>query len=331
MNAQSALTPRPARAVNRLRLFGFALGVLLLIAAGWSIARQGDAMRTALRSLAEAPIHLIALAAVLPLVSLLLTSLTFWLLTSRFGRVGKGEMFALIGAAWLLNYLPLWPGMFGRLAYHRAVNNIPITSSATALVWANVIAGVASLTIGVCTMAVSLFFPGDDWRLALCVALPALAASCLSRYARWRRDLPDPHLWRLFGVYAIRLVEVQVWAARYAVCFALVGVPIAWGAALALAAATQLATLLPIGGNALGWREWVTGLIAPLLPVGLSLTASIGTHAGLTAELLNRAIEIALAIPLGIVCAAWVARRLGRAEKIKAPPPFPATPQKTAP
>jgi hypothetical protein len=93
------------------------------------------------------------------------------------------------------------------------------------------------------------------------------------------------------------------------VCFALIGSPVAWGAAVALAAASQLASLIPLGGNSLGWREWVTGFVAPLLPVGLSLTTTIGLHTGLTADLVNRAFEIVLAVPIGLACAAWVGSR----------------------
>lgn len=295
---------------NRFRFVVFVLGVLLLVAAIVTLARNGDAMASAWRSLSNAPIGLVAAAALLPLVSLALTSVSFWLLMARFGRVGFGEMQALIGAAWLLNYLPFWPGMIGRLAYHRAINHIPITSSATALVWANVLNALAAVIVGAAVMTGSLFFEGDDWRLSFAVSLPAVLVALVSVYARRRRDLPDPHLWRLLASLAVRLVEIQVWGARYAVCFALIGSPIAWGAAAALAAATQLATLIPLGGNALGWREWVTGFVAPMLPLGLSLTTSIDLHTGLTADLVNRAIEVALAVPVGIVCAVWVGRRM---------------------
>jgi hypothetical protein len=47
-----------------------------------------------------------------------------------------------------------------------------------------------------------------------------------------------------------------------------------------------------------------------MLPLGLSLTTSIDLHTGLTADLVNRAIEVALAVPVGIVCAVWVGRRM---------------------
>ncbi|MBL8745366.1 MAG: hypothetical protein JNK58_03310 [Phycisphaerae bacterium] len=308
-------TPAPSAAVDRadasrLRLIGFFIGLLLLAAAVVTLARNSAPLTAAAQSLSAAPPELLAAAALLPIISLLLTSVSLWLLMGRFGRVAYAEMLALVGAAWLLNYLPFWPGMIGRLAYHRTVNKIPITSSATALIWANVLNAVAAMIVGSAALLASAAVEGDDWRLALAVAVPAPLIALASVYARRRSDLPDPHLWRLLATLAVRTVEVQVWAARYAVCFALVGSPIAWGAAVALAAATQLATLIPLGGNALGWREWVTAFVAPILPVGLSLTTSVGLHTGLTAELVNRAFEIVLAIPIGLAAAAWVAARL---------------------
>lgn len=310
--AAPPVLPERTGAISRLRLIGFIIGLLLLTAAVVTLTRNFDSLRLAADSLTAAPAALIFAAAALPVVSLTLTAASFWLLMGRFGRVSFGEMFALIASAWLLNYLPFWPGMIGRLAYHRSVNKIPITSSATALVWANVLSAAAAAIIGCAALLASAFVQGDDWRLALVVALPAPLIALVGVYARSRRDLPDPHLWRLLATLAIRLVEAQVWAARYAACFALIGSPIAWGAAIALASATQLATLIPLGGNALGWREWVTGVIAPLLPLGLSLTTTIGVHTGLTADLVNRAIEIVLAVPLGLAAAAWVGRRMGR-------------------
>ncbi len=298
--------------MTRIRTAGFVVGLLLLAAAVVTLTTNVGPLRAAFDSLAKAPWPLLAAAAALPVISLALTSASFWLLMGRFGRVGFGEMTALIGAAWLLNYLPLWPGMIGRLAYHRAINKISITGSAAALVLANVLNAVAAAVIGCIVLLASLFLEGNDWRLALAAALPAPLVAILGAGARRTRSLPDPRLWRLLAALAVRMVEIHVWGARYAVCFALIGSPIAWGAAVVLAAATQLATLIPLGGNSLGWREWITGFVAPLLPLGLSLTSTIGLHTGLTADLVNRAVEIVLAVPVGLACAAWVGNRMRR-------------------
>jgi len=239
-----------------------------------------------------------------------LTSLSFWLLTSRYGRVGKREMFELIGSAWLLNYLPLWPGMFGRLAYHKKINRISLQSSAVALIWANVFSIAASVIMLISVGIASLFFQGDEWPFALIAGSPALMLAIFGAYARARPPEPDPHFWRLPSTLAIRLVETQVWAARFAVCFALVGTPIGWGGALALAALTQFAMIIPITGNAMGIREWAVGLVAPLLPLGLTMTTTVDLRAGLSADLTNRLLEVILAVPIGLICTYLIARRL---------------------
>ncbi len=63
------------------------------------------------------------------LANLLLTGLLFTVLISRYGNVGRVEMQALIATATLLNFLPLRPGLFGRIAYHRTFNAIPAAAS----------------------------------------------------------------------------------------------------------------------------------------------------------------------------------------------------------
>jgi len=45
---------------------------------------------------------------------------------------------------------------------------------------------------------------------------------------------------------------------------------------------------------------------------GYSLVRKIVDHAGLSADLTNRLLEISLAIPIGILCMIWIARRLQR-------------------
>lgn len=307
------MNPRAARAI------GLGLALALAGAAALAILRDRAALQRTLDALSSSPAPALALAMALPLVSLALTALTFWLLTTRHGRVTPGEMFALIGAAWLLNYLPLWPGMLGRLAYHKKVNGIPVSRSAVTIVWANVLSALAALlTLGGALVSLA-WASGDDGRLAALALLPAAGAGAMAAWAAARPPAPDPQVWKLLAALAVRLIELQVWAARYVVCFALIGAPIAWGGALALAGVTTLATLIPIGGNGLGLREWAVGLAAPMLPVALTLQTELSTHAGLSADLVNRAMEVLLAIPVGALCAWWIARRLRRASPLTPP------------
>src|SRR4029079_8775600 len=80
-----------------------------------------------------APPALIALALALPLVNWVLSSLGLWVQMRRHGPVGAVEVALLVGAAWVLNYLPLRPGMIGRIAYHKSVNGIEVVDSVRAV------------------------------------------------------------------------------------------------------------------------------------------------------------------------------------------------------
>src|SRR5690606_18485027 len=73
---------------------------------------------------------LLAAAILLPVLNWVVVSVSFWVMMGRYGRIGLREMAALIGVAWLLNYLPLRPGLIGRLGYHKAVHGVAIRDSA---------------------------------------------------------------------------------------------------------------------------------------------------------------------------------------------------------
>jgi len=72
---------------------------------------------------------------------------------------------------------------------------------------------------------------------------------------------------------------------------------------VALAIVSQIAMLVPIAGNGLGLREWAIGLTAA------SLTG-LDPQAGLAADLVNRAVEVLVAVPVGLLSARVVSRRL---------------------
>ena len=89
------------------RRFGFVLGVVLLVAAIVAVARRYSEVQVALSAI-RAPSwpHVAALLGVV-IANLVLTGFFFTVLMRRFGRVGLLEMQAVMGAATLLNYLPV--------------------------------------------------------------------------------------------------------------------------------------------------------------------------------------------------------------------------------
>lgn len=300
---------------RRARWVSWFIGASLLTLAVWAIGRAGVPPADVLENALRAPWSLLGLLLVLIAATPVATSAMFWVLTRRYGRVGFGENTALITSAWLLNFAPMSPGLFGRLAYLKAVHGMPIGHSARAVIWANLLSVVAgAVTLGTLALA-AMFWRGDDARLACFAAMPMLLIAALAWHAKRARPKPDPEVWRVVAALAIRCLELQLWAARYAAVFAILNQPLAWGGALALAAISTVASLFPLAPNGLGVREWTVGLVAPLLPVSLAYSAGLTTASGLSAELLHRAAEVAMAVPLGLAATAWVWRRFLRAQR----------------
>jgi uncharacterized membrane protein YbhN (UPF0104 family) len=303
-------------------IVGFTVGLLLLLAAVRAVVTQGAGAQNAWASIRSAPPHLIALALLLPAANWLIVSLSFWLVMRRYGPVGPAEMARLIGAAWLLNYLPLRPGMLGRVAYHRAVNQISIADSIRGLI----IGMACGLAAVAAVLAVAFAVPRGASTIAWTVALaspPALLLIWFAITALQSRQAPaqpapvqspsDLHPLSTFHAswlplnLLLRYADMLVWLCRYAVVFALVGRPLSIGAAAAITGVSQLAMCVPFVGNGLGLREWAVGLTAAHLPTGLTTPDAL-TTVGLAAELVNRTAELAIALPVGLISYAQLLR-----------------------
>lgn len=287
----------------------FAFGLCLLGAAVWVVTRQSTALADAWAAAKTAPPWMIAAIGLLPLANWLLSSLIFWIITSRYGRVGLWEMSALLGSAWLLNMLPLKPGLVGRVAYHRAISGIPVATSiiALALAFGSGIVGIA--------LAVALAMPATRTATQVIVGVMVVSAPVLWGVAQSRGKLSAPDLAaRCMLAALIRALDTYIWAIRYALVFKIVGIEgLSPGVVVAIAGVSQIAGQFPVQ---FGLREWVVGWAAS--QTGTSARAAAGLAAlapGLTADLINRACEIACALPVGLICSAWVFRRLRRAQQ----------------
>jgi len=323
-------SPSPSR--GRLRgLVLYAVGAALLGAAVWTVVRQGESLQTAWESARDASPATIALLLALPLVNCFISVLVFWTLTNRYGRVGLGEMSALIASAWLLNNLPMRPGLVGRVAYHKAVNGIRVADSIRVLISAaGCTAAAAGVALSLAMLAAWLRVSGP-WLAAL-AASPLLIGGALGMAAGARAGRAHAGLARRLAAAAgLRYIDVLVWAVRYWLVFRLVGAPVGPEGAAVIAAASQGAMLVPVQ---LGVREWMVGVAASILPPGLwsrsadagaamseaSMSPTgIGVAPGLLADLVNRAAEIVVALPVGIIAGAWLAgRRRGAGRRVAA-------------
>ena len=104
---------------------GLVVGLALLAAAIVTDAGERGAITEALAAVRHPSLRRVCLLVVAVAANLVLSALMLRVLISRYGRVAAIEMQALVAASALLNFLPLRPGLFGRIAYHRAFNAIP--------------------------------------------------------------------------------------------------------------------------------------------------------------------------------------------------------------
>ncbi len=306
-----------SRRVQRtaLRLLSYVAGILLLAGAGYVIWQNAGELEAAGRAVTRASrVQVIALLA-LPLINWVLTSGVLLTLTRRYGRVPASDMHLLVGAAWLLNYLPLKPGLFGRVAFHKLVHGIAVRDSVRVML-AALACGAASVVIfiawtGCLGFALSEFGGGKSLGVvfaSVLLVIPALMA--------WLQSLSTPSgpdgtpASSILIAIILRLGDIAIWSMRFALAFSILGTPQPAMVVLAIAAATQASSLLPIQ---IGLSEWVCGLTlgafalsaGPDAPRDITPILAIGLAAGL----LNRAAELTLALPVGLISIAILAKR----------------------
>lgn len=306
-----------------LRRVGYALGLALLVVAVGAVVSDTDRLRQAWLAARSAPAWQVALLLALPILNWLLTAAFFQVLTARYGRVRPLEMVALIGSAWLLNYAPVKAGIVGRVAYQKVVCGIAVKDSLKVLIHAEVIALVGSAALlGVLVEAFGAGLPvvpprgaGAALAVGSVLALAAACATPLPWGRRWGALRVGDRLRRAALCLALRVVDMVVWTVRYMLAFAIIGEPLNPLQAAVIATVSQLIALLPVQ---LGVREWSVGLLRAFLPgVGGPSTppatagqAVAAMTPGLLADVLNRVAELLVAVPVGLLCAAYLARRV---------------------
>jgi hypothetical protein len=299
------------------RWVGFIVSLALLAAAAWAVHGQWSSLSEAVGAARGARLWLVVLAVALPVLNWLLTGGVFYfLMLPRAAvvvedapgvprQVSLTEMMLLIGSAWLLNYLPLSPGMIGRVAYHRAVHRIPVMASVGVLVAAVAIGlGVALVVLALVVLNMDAQPSTYLWILGAPAPL-LLVPGWIGAVGGQRRGA-----WRYAAAAGLRWLDFLVWMARYWVVFNLLGRQLTLPQAAAIAAASQVAMQVPLVGNGLGVREWAVGLVGPVLPPFMNAGAGgLSRGLGLSADLLNRGFELVAALPVGILCTVTLMRK----------------------
>ncbi len=280
------------------RRIGAVVGAALVIAGVVAVVRDGAVLDSLGRALRSPDLNALAVLVTAVLATQLLSSAVFQLLMNRHGRVGFLEMNALIAASTLGNYIPMQAGSIGRIAYHKAVNRIEMRASILAIVQATVITFVAVCVLGAAALLGK--GAGAPWWIVLLAPLV------------WLPLAFEPAI-RVFALATfVRSAEVLVWTAHAWAAFRLSGWEISPETAVGVALVGSAANLVPFVGNGLGVREWAVALAAPML-------GGYERDAGMAAELTGRAVDVAVAIPLGLVGVGMLVRR-ARAASGGAPP-----------
>jgi len=274
-----------------LRVIGLVVGLVFFAAAiHFAMGEQAEFAK-ALEALRDPPPSAVALVLASVAIGAVLSALLFHILMRRFGTVPFWEMQALIAASAFANYLPLKPGFVGRVAYHRVRHGIRAAHTLRTILEAIALSGtVASLFLLSLVALRALKSRGftvggheieGEWAL--------LAPSVLAFAMFW------PKTRSLSQALLVRQLELALWTLRYWAVFRLVGAPIDLETAIVLASVSVIATLLPIVSNGLGIREWVIGLLAPMIS-----HEPVSTSQAIVAELVHRAAELAVMAPFGI-------------------------------
>ena len=292
---------------KHLKPFTPILGLALLILAIY-YALQNLSLTT-LKSIH--PLYLFAIIA-LVFINLLLTTSLFHTITKSFttsSPVRFPLMFKLIAASSLLNYIPLLrPGLWGRAAYLKSTHNLALKDSLLTL--ALILA--LSLYIFIPTTSILLLglldeFPPLAINLTLIIAFiiltliphflkPIIKTLLLNR----PHTITTPTLWPL-----LKILDMLIAALRLYLAFLALGSPISYHTALLATAASLLIKLLGLTPNGLGLSEWTVAALIALTPTTASTTiptiTPITASLALTAALIDRAADILLTLPLGLL------------------------------
>lgn len=305
---EPADAPRSWRASRTTRLIASGVGLALFAAAVWVVASRWTDFASALREATHARWWTLPALVILPWISCALATGMYHQLLNRDDpaapRVRYGEGLAVIACTWLMNYLPARPGMFGRLAYHKIVNHMPLRHSISMSIVAVTCAGVSVALLVLVALSVHAL-QGAPIAIAFALPLPAVlmvVAGVLTR----SRELPRRYLFAC----AIRYIDVLTWLGRYVCAFAALGRPLALSEAVALTAVSQAAMVVPLVSNGLGLREWAVGLLAPVLPAWMRTGPALSFNVSLAGDVLHRAADVLAAVPAGLVGSYFVSRRL---------------------
>lgn len=287
------------RSRGRWRIIGSVIGIVLVAAAIVAVVRNRSLMDSALAAARGASAGTVAMLLAGALVNVVASAGGLRALLLRHGHVGAMEMQAAIASSTLLNYAPLRPGLASRAAYHHIVNGIPVMGTMLTAVQSMMLAllGIAWLAGAAWILQEGGGPDGQVLAIAFIALAPAIGVAGLmsAPAGSWRRAIAVAWIWRC--------VDMSAWVARYHAAFAITGIELSLSDSAVAAAGAGAANLVPFVGNGLGVREWLVGIMGSSLHLWTM-------DAGLAADIVNRAGDLLVCVPLGLAALPYVAARL---------------------
>lgn len=283
---------------SRARI-GFVIGMVLLAGAAVYLLADPQTVGEFVEHLQSAPLWAAIVVIVGPIVNWLFVGLCLHALMRRHGMVGVREMLELVGSAWLLNHLPMRPGLVGRIGYHAKVNQIRVRDSISASIWSMIHAAIANaIALGL------MLIVAEDTSLPILMLILSIPVGVFAISTVFAFLHSDKLGYLMLGL-VFRNADLLVWMVRYAAAFAILGITITPMQIVLITAVSQIAQVIPITGGGLGTREWGVGFVAKMTSTGAQITL----RTAILADLINRVAETIIVIPLGLVCTALVTRR----------------------
>jgi hypothetical protein len=299
------------------RAMAFAAAGALLGTSIWYAVGEGDLGRLLAARAGDVTILLgLTFASAIVLVSQL-----FWLASRPFADPERPlrwwEMQPITAASILLNYTPLKIGLIGRIAYLRQYHGIGYLASGLSHFLLAAALGASLVLLAALTVWRSdLDFA---WWVGLslgCAASGGLISIGVKAFAPrplaeivQRSFLGGPWLRSSMQVSAWCAVScglVLLGAVRWCVAFRIYGKPVSLREALLISIVHQLAAALG-PANGLGLREWLVGLVAGSGFLGMAAVS--GLQVGVAVSIIDRAAEVLVVVPAGLLGIAWLAHR----------------------
>ncbi len=284
---------------GRWRIVGSVIGAVLVVAAIVAVVRNRPLLDTAIASAREASPWTVALLVGGALVNVIASAAGLRALLLRHGQLGAMEMQAVIASSTLLNYAPLRPGLASRAAYHHVVNGIPLMATMLTVVQSMALAlvGIAWLVGAAWLLRATGGLGGPQVAIAVIALAPAIGVAGImaAPAGSWRRTIAVAWLWRC--------VDMSAWVVRYHAAFSITGISLSLSDSAVAAAGAGAANLVPFVGNGLGVREWLVGIMGSSMHLWTM-------DAGLAADIVNRAGDLVVCVPLGLAALPFVAARL---------------------